>query len=220
MDESLDEDEEMIEEERKDLKTDCVAAYYCGIQQRECFDEEISVHVVEVSVKEHGKPEVIEAKEAEIKNLEAFGTYEEVEDVGQNTIGSRWIITRKEAHDGQKKICKGRIVARGFQEQEKPQSDSPTVLRASVKTFVAVAANQGFEICLMDITGAFLQAEDLDREVFVKPPKDIKKDGIIWRLKKPLYGLDDSFFLIGAGAQRFYLCLQFNFLQLLHVSSM
>ena len=51
----------------KDLKTDCVAAYYCGIQQRECFDEELAVHVVEVPVKEHGKPEVIEAKEAEIR---------------------------------------------------------------------------------------------------------------------------------------------------------
>ena len=33
----------------------------------------------------------------------------------------------------------------------------------------------------MDITGAFLQAEDLDREVYVKPPKDIRKEGIVWR---------------------------------------
>ena len=94
--------------------------------------------------------------------------------------------------EGQKKKCKGRIVARGFQEQEKPQSDSPAVLRALVKTFVVTAANEGFEICSIDITGAFLQAEDLDREVFVKPPKDIRKDGILWRLKKPLYGLYDS----------------------------
>ena len=179
VDESPDEEDEMMKEERKDLKTDCVAAYYCNIQHKECLDEEISVHVVEVPVKEHGKPEVIEAKAAEIKNLESFGTFEEVADVGQSTIGSRWIITRKEAHDGQKKKCKGRIVARGFQEQEKPQSDSPTVLRASVKTFVAVAANEGFEICSIDITGAFLQAEDLDREVFVKPPVDIRKDGVI-----------------------------------------
>ena len=59
------------------------------------MDEEISVHVVEVPVKEHGKPEVIEAKAAEMKNLESFGTFEEVADVGQSTIGSRWIITRK-----------------------------------------------------------------------------------------------------------------------------
>ena len=187
VDESLDEEDEMMKEE--------------------CLDEEISVHVVEVPVKEHGKPEVIEAKAAEIKNLESFGTFEEVADVGQSTIGSRWIITRKEAHDNQKKKCKGRIVARGFQEQQKPQSDSPTVLRASVKTFVAVAANEGFEICSIDITGAFLQAEDLDREVFVKPPVDIRKDWVIWRLKKPLYGLDDS-------SRKFYIRVKKMFINL------
>ena len=46
-------------------------------------------------MKDHGKPEVIEAKATEIKNLESFGTFEEVKDVGQTTIGSRWIITKK-----------------------------------------------------------------------------------------------------------------------------
>ena len=51
--------------------------------------------MVEVLVKDHGKPEVIEAKATEIKNLESFGTFEEVKDVGQTTIGSRWIITKK-----------------------------------------------------------------------------------------------------------------------------
>ena len=29
----------------------------------------------------------------------------------------------------------------------------------------------------------------LDREVFLQPPKDIKREGYIWKLKKPLYGL-------------------------------
>ena len=51
VDESPDEEDEMMKEERKDLKTDCVAAYYCNIQHKECLDEEISVHVVEVPVK-------------------------------------------------------------------------------------------------------------------------------------------------------------------------
>ena len=32
----------------------------------------------------------------------------------------------------------------------------------------------------------------MDREVFVRPPDDIKKEGIIWKLLKPLYGLDDA----------------------------
>ena len=89
------------------------------------------------------------------------------------------IIVNKEAHDGQKTKYKARLVARGFQEKTPPQSDSPTVLRESNKLFTAVAANEGFEI-------------ELNRDVFVVPPKDIAEVGILWKLKKPLYGLNDA----------------------------
>ena len=68
-------------------------------------------------VREHGKPEVIQAKNNEIKNLETYETFEEVDDIGQETIGSRWIVTEKEKHDGQKQNYKARLVAKGFQER-------------------------------------------------------------------------------------------------------
>ena len=68
-------------------------------------------------------------------NLMKYGVFEEVDDVGQETIGSRWVITKKEKADGQKTDYKGRLVARGFQEKEAPQSDSPTMLRESLKLF-------------------------------------------------------------------------------------
>ena len=108
------------------------------------------------------------------------------------TVGSWWVITRKENHDGQKTACKVRIVAKGFHEEEKPQADSPTAMRESVKPFLAIAANQGFELEAVDIRAAFLQSKELDRDVFVEPPKDLKKENKIWKLKKPLYGLDDA----------------------------
>ena len=57
---------------------------------------------------------------------------------------------------------------------------------------MAVAANSGFKLASVDIRAAFLQSRTLDRDVFVEPPSDIKKPGIVWRLKKPLYGLDDA----------------------------
>ena len=41
--------------------------------------------------------------------------FDEVEDNGQETVGSRWVITRKEKADGQKQEVKGRLVAKGFQ---------------------------------------------------------------------------------------------------------
>ena len=38
-------------------------------------------------------------------------------------------MTQKERATGQKSHIKGHLVAKGFQEGEKPQSDSPTLLR-------------------------------------------------------------------------------------------
>ena len=83
-------------------------------------------------------------------------------------------------------------MARGFQEKEAPQSDSPTMLRESMKLFFSVAANEGFDLRSIDIRAAFLQAKELDRDIFLMPPKDIKKEGLIWKLRKPLYGLNDA----------------------------
>ena len=78
-----------------------------------------------------------------------------------------------------------------FQEKEAPQSDSPTMFRESMKLFFAVAANEDFKQRSIDIRAAFLQAKPLDRDVFMRPPKDIRKGGVIWRLKKHLLGLND-----------------------------
>ena len=104
------------------------------MENLECYDD-IAILTVEVPVREHKKPEVIEAKQKEIENLEKYGVFEEVEDEGQDTLDSRWVITRKEKSDGQKQKVKGRLVAKGFQEKESPQSDSPIMLRESMKMF-------------------------------------------------------------------------------------
>ena len=106
---------------------------------------------------------------------------------------------------GQKQACKARLVARGFQESLKPQSDSPTASKDSFKMLMAVAANSRFKLASVDIRAAFLQSKVLDRDVFIEPPIDIKKQGWIWRLKKPLYGLDDA-------SRKFWLCVKEVFL--------
>ena len=55
----------------------------------------------------------------------------------------------------------------------------------------------------MDIRAAFLQTKKLDREVFVRLPDYIKKEGKISKLLKPLYGLDDA-------SRKFYLKVKKN----------
>ena len=129
-----------------------IGAFWMINQNSECFDP-FTIYVVEVPSKDHNTPEVIEAKEKEIKNLKDFDTFEEIEDEGQKTVGSRWVVTKKENHDGQKTACKARIVAKGFHEEEKPQADSPIAMRESVKPFLAIAANEGFELEAVDISG-------------------------------------------------------------------
>ena len=116
------------------MRRDEISTFWMKVENTECFDE-YAIYTVEVPVKEHKKPEVIEAKQREIENWEKYGVFEEVEDIGQERVGSRWVITRKEKADGQKTNCKGRLVAKGFQEKEAPQSDSPTMLRESMKIF-------------------------------------------------------------------------------------
>ena len=58
--------------------------------------------------------EVEEAKDKELDNLENYSLFEEVADEGQEVIGSKWVITRKQKADGQEKKYKGRFVVKRF----------------------------------------------------------------------------------------------------------
>ena len=106
---------------------------------------------MELPISEHGRPKVKEAKISEVNNLLDYEVFEEVEDKGQETIGRGCVVTAKEKHDGQKQQSKARLVAHGFPETLKPQSDSPTVSKKSFKLLMAVAANSNFKLASVDI---------------------------------------------------------------------
>ena len=73
----------------------------------------------------------------EIEKLKEFDSYEVVEDRGQTSISTRWVITEKE--DGRKKAC---LVARGFEEKSEIQSDSPTLSKSLVRFFLTMCSTQ------------------------------------------------------------------------------
>ena len=122
IDELKNEDTDTLEDKEKDT----VGAKYLKVINSVPFLD-VAIYTVELPFSEHWRPEVKEAKDTEISNLLDYDIFEEVKDVGQQTIGSRWVDTSKEKHDGQKKNTKARRIARGFQETLKPQSDNPTV---------------------------------------------------------------------------------------------
>ena len=62
----------------------------------------------------------------------------------------------------------------------------------SFKLLMAVAANNNFRLASLDIRAAFLQSKALDRDVFIKPPADIRKHRVIWILLELIYGLADA----------------------------
>ena len=126
------------------------------------------------------------AKEAELKKLRDFNTYEVVEDVGQKYITCTWVMTQKG------KEARARLTARGFQEEEEFPTDSPTIQKYTLRTALAIAATNCWEITATDIKSAFLQGSELEREVYVKPPKECDQKGKLWRLLKCLYGLKDA----------------------------
>lgn len=130
--------------------------------------------------------EVKEAKNNEVVKLQEFKTYKEVKDSGQSSVSSRWVITNR------KNSVKARLVARGFEECGGFQTDAPTVSNSSLRIMYTMTASHGWKIQTLDITSAFLQSSEMTREVYLKPPADIRKKGILWKLLKPIYGLGDS----------------------------
>ena len=86
---------------------------------------------------------------------------------------------------------KARFVIKGFQEDLK-FSDSPTESRDTLKVFFSITANQKWMLEGSDVRAAFLQSDIIDRNVFIEPPPQRKKEGIIWKLRKPAYGLKDA----------------------------
>merc|ERR1712240_705404 len=71
---------EEIEDEnevRRDLQNDIIGAKYLQVEKSVYFMD-YEIFSLEVPVKEHGKPEIIEAKDTEIKNLRTYETFEEV----------------------------------------------------------------------------------------------------------------------------------------------
>ena len=51
------------------------------------------------------------------------------------------------------------------------------------------------------VKAAFLQGRRIERHVFVKPPREVREDGIVWKLENAAYGLDDA-------SRHWYLCVR------------
>ena len=146
--------------------------------------EEVMVTIL--SPEKNTSPDCIEAKLAELEKLKEFKTYSEVPDNGQESISTTWVLTEKEG------AIRARLTARGYEEETNVRSDSPTVQSTSMRFLLMLTAIKKWTICSTDIKSAFLQGQTLDREVYIKPPRESNSPNKLWKLNKCLYGLNDA----------------------------
>ena len=132
-----------------------------------------------------------DVKDAELQSWSNHGVYEIVNDEGQKTMGSRWILTMKRDDSNNKSVPKARLVVKGFTESlDRIDKDSPVVIREVIKVILSVASINGWTPKSIDIKTAFLQGKQLESEIFIQPPTGNVK-GKLRKLLKPVYGLQD-----------------------------
>ena len=136
-------------------------------------NEEVNVTMVPHS--DHENPEVRAAKQKELENWKTFRVYTETPDMGQKTISTRWVITKKEICD--QETIKARIVVRGFEEEGKIQADSPTASKSTLRMVMAIAASKNWKIETIDIKAAFYKEKILNVTYLFRLQKISKKMG-------------------------------------------
>ena len=162
---------------------------------RRAPDGDNAVHTEEVFVVQiprylHNDKKCVAAKEKELASWDEFQVYEEVIDIGQERLDTNWILIEKVIED--ELDVKARLCVRGDQEEASFRTDSPTVHKDSINIFFMLAAKNNWTIQTADIKCAFLQGKDLEREVFVRPPKERRIPGILWKMLKGTYGFTDA----------------------------
>ena len=113
----------------------------------------------------------------------------------QKIIGTQWVLVDKDIPGKPQPMRKARLCMRGDQEetQEVIHTDSPTVNPINIKLMLTEAVRKGWKISSSDVTRAFLQTTEINRSVYVFPPKEAGLPrGKVWLLKRPAYGLIDA----------------------------
>lgn len=161
------------------------------------------VEVVERHLTSEEKEQFSLAKGIEVKNFIIAKAFEQLPDSQRpdmsQVLKMRWVLTWKINPDTQAKKAKARAVILGYldPDYERRPSTSPTVTRTSRQLFLQVAASSGFDIEKGDVSGAFLQGREFQRQVLCQPLPEIcaalnLPPDSVTRLTRAAYGLVEA----------------------------
>src|SRR5215469_1813317 len=107
--------------------------------------------------KECENDRVKQAKEKELNSWKENEVYTETEwKEGIKVVNARWIVTEKEKEGG--KMCKARLVARGFLEKNENnmECEAPTCTNEGLKIVISTIKKNKWKVRSLDIKTAYL----------------------------------------------------------------
>lgn len=134
----------------------------------------------------------------EIKSIEKNETWSLVElPKGAKTVGVKWVYRTKSNEHGDLVKHKARLVTKGYSQRygiDYLEVYFPVARIETVRTIVALAAQQRWNIYQLDVKSVFLHGQ-LKEEVYVDQPQGFEVKGSeqkVYRLHKALYGLKQA----------------------------
>ena len=130
--------------------------------------------------------------ESEMKSLKENETWDLVpRPSGKNIVGSRWVFKIKHNSDGSIQRYKSRLVAQGYTQVDGVDYNevySPVARFSSIRSLLAIANANDYEIHQMDVATAFLNGT-LDYEIYMEQPigfVDPDKPDWVCKIKKSM----------------------------------
>lgn len=165
-------------------------------------DDSHKAYVINVPFEQRNTAEVKQAQKDELdKLINKFQSFKAVKESQMTAaqkskiLATTWSVVIKPGKgiDGTDKV-KARLCARGDREVGDFRTDSPTASKSSLRLALTVCASYGWILNSIDFSSAFVQGKDIDRELYLRPPPDVRKDNpdLIWKVIKRIYGLKDA----------------------------
>lgn len=154
-----------------------------SLEKFDVYDE------VPVKTTEDGTPLVVQDYNGNNCIVKADGTTEEIgSETNQELLDTRWVNVWKGL------IVKSRLTLRGFKQivEDKDSTYASTPLFVIFKLLVLMSLALGWSMYGGDVCTAFLHAVMTTPLYIIPPPEYYSRGGILWKLKKAMYGLKSA----------------------------